>query len=65
MSNIGPKIASLRERYELTQSELEQLTGIHRTTIAKIETGQHVNLTVSSLQRLATALHTTVSELTR
>jgi transcriptional regulator with XRE-family HTH domain len=39
-TSIGKRIAAAREAMKLSQEELAQKSGVHRTTIARIEAGR-------------------------
>jgi transcriptional regulator with XRE-family HTH domain len=65
MNHIGPKVYELRQRYDMSQATLAKLVGTDQAIISRIENGIHGNLTLDLVQRLAQALRTTVSELTR
>jgi len=49
----------LRERKNLTQQKLSRLSGIPRTTITKIESGNR-NVTIDKLMSIAAAMDTTL-----
>lgn len=40
LETIGPRLAALRQRRGLTLAALEELTGISRSTLSRLETGQ-------------------------
>lgn len=61
---LGANIKACRERLGLAQTTLGERSGIHRTYINQLENG-HKNLTVVVLSRLADALGTTPSALTK
>lgn len=42
---VGEAVKKAREEKQLTQQELENLTGIHRAQISKIENGKSTSLT--------------------
>lgn len=52
---VARNIRLLRTARGITQEELADLAGIHRTQLAVIERGRR-NVTLKSIQRLATAL---------
>ena len=54
--SVGESVRILRELQELTQSQLEELTGIPQATISAIENGR-VNLGVERAKTLAIALN--------
>jgi transcriptional regulator with XRE-family HTH domain len=59
----GERILLLRGRLGLTQDELHTLAGVNIDTIRRTEQG-YTSPTYATLQKLATALQTTVSYLT-
>jgi len=61
-ANLADNIKYVRERRSLTQGQLSRLSGIPRSTVANIETGQS-NPTLSVLARLAGALQLSLEEL--
>lgn len=63
-ARIGANIKARREKLGLAQTTLGLRSGIHRTYINQLENG-HKNLTVVVLARLAAALGTTPSALTK
>ncbi len=42
--DIGKRLKQIRLNKNITQQELSQKSGVHRTTISKMETGQQVSL---------------------
>lgn len=62
LSALGRELASHRHRLELSQEELAELTGLHRTYIGSIERGGR-NPTVTSLIALCSGLNCKASEL--
>lgn len=59
---LGKIIAKLRRDQELSQEELADRAGIHRTYVSLLERGLK-SPTVSMLFKLAKALHTTPSKI--
>ena len=57
------KIAEIRKSKGLSQERLAALSGVHRVTIARLETGKTVPK-LPTLKRLAVALGVTLDELT-
>jgi transcriptional regulator with XRE-family HTH domain len=53
---FGHEIRSLRQRASISQEELAAKSGLHRTYVGSVERGER-NLTLSSAERLATALN--------
>lgn len=62
--NIGRNIAHARVSAGLTQQQLADVLSTNRTTITQYETGAR-KPSLDRLQQIATALETTVSELTK
>lgn len=52
---LGKNIRLLREKRGLTQSELAELAGLHRTYVGGIERGER-NVSIDNLSRIASAL---------
>ena len=61
VNNIA-RLAQVRQSKGLTQEQLSAATGVHRVTIARIETGE-VSPKVETLKRLADALGVLVDDL--
>lgn len=57
------KLRRLRLDMGWTQKDLERESGVRRSTISKIETGERMNLRTTTLQALARALGVTADEL--
>lgn len=57
---VGLRIRHRREELGITQEKLAALAGMDRTAVGKIERGER-RVTVSTLQKLAHALQTTMS----
>jgi DNA-binding XRE family transcriptional regulator len=70
-SPLGRKLQRLRAEYDngpgekkgISQTELAEMVGVHRQTIARIETGKEFNPSLELIRKLAGALHVTVAEL--
>lgn len=56
------RLAQAREALALTQTDLARMAGLAQSTVARLEAGES-SPSVSTAQRLAQALKTTVSEL--
>ena len=56
------KLAQVRKAQGLSQERLAELSGVHRVSIARIETGE-ISPNVRTLEKLADALGVAVSEL--
>lgn len=61
-NTIGKNIKQIRKQKNLTQLEIEVISGIDRGQISKIEAGLR-NLELSTLIRIADALNIEISEL--
>src|SRR6516165_3201098 len=53
--DIGPRIRQLREEKGLSQGDIEEITGLHRTYISRVE-NSHVLPSLETLQRFAGVL---------
>lgn len=60
---LGANVRRLREARNLTQVELAEEVGIHRSTVIDIEAGRAKNLSLGTLARLATVLGVRAPEL--
>ena len=56
------KLAELRKSKGLSQEKLAKLSGVHRVTIARMETGK-ISPNIRTLEKLSAALKVKVSEL--
>jgi len=59
---VGMNIRKQREKRNLSQEELADLSDLHRTYIGQVERGEK-NLTLRSLERIANALKVSMKEL--
>jgi transcriptional regulator with XRE-family HTH domain len=59
---FGFVVKTLRERLELTQEDLAEKAGIHRTYLSDIERGSR-NVALVNIERLAISLNLTLQEL--
>lgn len=57
------KIKELREKNHMTQIELCKKANVSRETLSNLESGQEVNTTIATLQRLAEALNCKVNDI--
>ncbi len=57
------KIKELREKRNISQSELSRLSGVSRANIIRIENDEDVVVNTKTLQKLADALNVTVKYL--
>lgn len=62
MSEI--QLKEIREKRNLTQDELAELSGVRQSTISNIELGHTVNPGLDTLQKLSKALGVSLDELT-
>lgn len=62
---FGCRLKRLREASKLTQEELAQQSGVGRTTIAKLESGERAGLSAGALVLLARALNLPIDELVK
>lgn len=60
---MGCNIKNRREELRMTQDELAKKSGVSRQTISSIEKNAGRNTSTKTLQRIANALGSTVSEL--
>lgn len=59
---FGQKVRDLRHIRQLSQEDLAELSGLHRTYIGGIERGER-NVALLNILRIAEALDTSASEL--
>ncbi len=57
---MGFKIKEAREEKRMTQEELSKKSGVSRGTIVALEKGEITDVKMSTLQKLASAMDTTV-----
>ena len=60
---MGYKVKEIREEKRMTQEELAKASGVSRTTIVAIESGEAKNVLASTLIKLAEAMGVTVSDI--
>lgn len=60
---MGYKIKEMRQKKNMTQSELAEKSGVSRTTIYFLESGAKEQTTVDTLTRIAKALGVSVSDI--
>lgn len=63
VENMGYKLKEIREEKRMTQEELAERSDVSRATIVAIETGKTTDVKMSTLQKLASAMDTTVQEI--
>ena len=61
-TKLGKKIRELRQKKNLSQEELADLSGFHRTYIGMVERAEK-NITLKNLEKLADALGIDIKEL--
>ncbi len=59
---LGETISERRQYIAMTQQQLADLSGVHRTYISDVERGVR-NVTVTTLYRLSTALEITTAKI--
>ena len=57
-------IKVFRTELNLSQEELADLAGLHRTYVGSVERGER-NISIDNMERLASALNTDIKELLR
>ena len=62
LQSLGKRIKKMRGERSLSQEELAELAGVHRTYVGMIERGEK-NVTVLSAQKVSAALGISISEL--
>lgn len=62
IETVAENIRRMRHERGLSQEELADICGLHRTYVGSVERGER-NLTLSSLELLAVALSVTVVDL--
>lgn len=60
---MGYRVKEIREQKNMTQEELERLSGVSRQTISAIENNNEYQAKVGTLLALAKALETSVDNL--
>lgn len=56
---LAENLLALRQAKQLSQEELAEICGLHRTYVGSVERGER-NVTLSTLEVFATALNTSV-----
>ena len=64
LQQLGNKIRELRKELGYSQEKLAEYAGVHRTYMGSVERGE-INIAYENLEKIAKALKTTVSELTK
>lgn len=60
---MGYRIKEFREKKGMTQEELSEKSGVSRTTISGLESGEDRAVSSKTLLKLATALGTSVEKI--
>lgn len=60
---MGYKIKEMREKKEMSQEKLSELSGISRSIISGLESGRVTVTTTLTLKKIAKALGVTVGEI--
>lgn len=63
MITVGKNVRFWRERKGVTQEGLANKAGLHRTTVAKIETDMRHGTNITTLQKIADALGISLNSL--
>ena len=59
---FGQRVRQARISLGLSQEELEEATGLHRTYVGSVERGER-NISLENIVKIASALRTTASKL--
>ena len=62
LERLGDRVRERRQAAGLTQAELAERAGLHRTFVGSVERGER-NVALLSLRRIARALRTTPADL--
>lgn len=60
-TKIGKRLRYYRQQKKLSQEELAEISGVHRTYIGAVERGER-NITIKALDRMVTSMGYTLSE---
>ena len=63
LSTIGKNTRRLRKKLGLSQDKLSKLAGVAYNTIVKIESGENLNPTIETAQKIAKALDVSIEDL--
>jgi transcriptional regulator with XRE-family HTH domain len=58
---VGKRIKQLRNKLAISQEELAERAGVHRTYIASLEVGKR-NVSIATLEKIVNALEVSLSE---
>jgi len=62
LRHLGDRIRELRQARDLTQEELGEKCGLHRTFIGSVERGER-NVSLLNLRQMAKSLRTSLADL--
>jgi len=62
-SNIAKNIKRLRQEKGISQDRLSKLADLSLNTVVNIETGNNLNPTIETIERIAKALEISINEL--
>ena len=62
-SKIGENIKKLRQQKRISQDRLSKKADLALNTIVKIETGENLNPTLETLQKIAKAFNVSIEEI--
>lgn len=62
--DFGKKVRDLRTKAGLSQEELAEKAGVHRTYIGMVERAEK-NITLENIQKIATSLNISIGDLMR
>jgi transcriptional regulator with XRE-family HTH domain len=63
MDILAQRLRQVRRAQDLSQQKLEKLSGVHYTTISRIETGDTTHVYAETVRELAKALHVSIDYL--
>ncbi|MBB1122457.1 helix-turn-helix transcriptional regulator [Limosilactobacillus sp. Lr3000] len=63
MTDIGDNIRAIRKRYGVTQERLAELSGLSVNFISRLERTSDQNVSLKSLNKIATALQVSLTQL--
>ncbi len=61
LKSLGKRIKEMRSERSISQEELAELAGVHRTYVGMIERGEK-NVTILTAHKISTALEISISE---
>lgn len=63
LSTIGKNVRKYRKKIELSQDKLSKRAEVAYNTVVKIESGENLNPTIETLQKIAKALGISINKL--